>query len=72
MLKIEIREFPSVFECSRVLIFAINPHEIICLQPLSLTVRAEVIFRLSRETAAYALRFSKSDAALPDRNPALN
>jgi hypothetical protein len=41
VLKIEIREFPSVFECSRVLNFAINAHEIICLQPLSLTVTAE-------------------------------
>jgi hypothetical protein len=29
VLKIEIRVFPSVFECSRVLLLAINAHEII-------------------------------------------
>lgn len=43
MLKIEIREFPSVFECSRVLNLAINAHEIIFLQQLSGTVTTEVV-----------------------------
>jgi hypothetical protein len=42
VLKIEIRVFPSVFECSRVLYVAIDAHEIICLQSLSVTVTAEV------------------------------
>jgi hypothetical protein len=41
VLKLRIRIFPSVFECSRVLYLAINAHEIICLQPLSITVTAK-------------------------------
>jgi hypothetical protein len=42
VLKIEIRVFPNVFECSRVLKIAIDAHEIICLQSLIVTVTAEV------------------------------
>jgi hypothetical protein len=44
VLNAEICEFPSVFECSRVLDLAINAHEIICIQLHILTVTAEVIF----------------------------
>jgi len=43
VLKTEVLEFPSVFECARVLNLAINAHEIICLQPLIGTVTAEVV-----------------------------
>jgi hypothetical protein len=42
VLKIGIRVFPSVFECSRVLKIAIDAHEIICLPSLRVTVTAEV------------------------------
>jgi hypothetical protein len=42
VLKIEIRVFPNVFECSRVLKIAIDAHEIIWLQSLRVTVTAEV------------------------------
>ena len=42
VLKIEIRVFPNVFECSRVLKIAIDAHEILCLQSLRVTVTAEV------------------------------
>jgi hypothetical protein len=35
VLKTRIREFTSVFECSRVLNFAINAHEIIYFQHIA-------------------------------------
>jgi hypothetical protein len=41
VLKTEIREFPSVFQCSRVLNLAINAHEILCFQLHGWTVTAE-------------------------------
>ena len=35
-------DFPSVFACSRVLNFAIDAHDVFCLQYVSVSVTAEV------------------------------